>query len=232
MVVLLGVFAVANVLCGDRAHLRVPRRCAHPRRPRARSVLGGHRAVRGAPGAARTSSPARSRSPTPAARPRSSSACRSAPPSGTRSAGGSRSASWRRVVLVFTGVRRPLPAAGLAPGAARDRRDRRSRPARTAPFPAVRDRVRRRVVLVITGQNIFYTYIAPWAIQIGGIVAAAIVGPPALRLRRGGRGRPRCSAASSATASRAASVIVALGGVVIASIAAARRVRHARPCRS
>lgn len=32
------------------------------------------------------------------------------------------------------------------------------------------------VVLVITGHNVFYTYIAPWAIQIGGIDEGAIAG--------------------------------------------------------
>ena len=32
------------------------------------------------------------------------------------------------------------------------------------------------VVLVITGHNTFYTYIAPWAIQIGGVDEAAIAG--------------------------------------------------------
>jgi predicted MFS family arabinose efflux permease len=32
------------------------------------------------------------------------------------------------------------------------------------------------VVLVITGQNVFYTYIAPWSIQVGGVDEAAVSG--------------------------------------------------------
>ncbi|HET8896077.1 MAG TPA: MFS transporter, partial [Protaetiibacter sp.] len=32
------------------------------------------------------------------------------------------------------------------------------------------------VVLVITGHNIFYTYIAPWAIQVGGVDEAGVSG--------------------------------------------------------
>lgn len=51
------------------------------------------------------------------------------------------------------------------------------------PIPARKDRslpavliVCLTVVLVITGHNVFYTYIAPWAIQVGGVDEAAIAG--------------------------------------------------------
>jgi len=51
------------------------------------------------------------------------------------------------------------------------------------PIPARKDRslpavviVCLSVVLVITGHNVFYTYIAPWAIQVGGVDEAAIAG--------------------------------------------------------
>jgi predicted MFS family arabinose efflux permease len=51
------------------------------------------------------------------------------------------------------------------------------------PIPTRKDRsfpavliVCASVVLVITGHNVFYTYIAPWAIQIGGIDEGAIAG--------------------------------------------------------
>lgn len=68
------------------------------------------------------------------------------------------------------------------------------------------------VVLVITGHNVFYTYIAPWAIQIGGIDEGAIAGllfaygaAGAIGLALGGAFGDRFPRAS---------VNVALGGVV------------------
>lgn len=68
------------------------------------------------------------------------------------------------------------------------------------------------VVLVITGHNVFYTYIAPWAIQVGGIEEGAIAGllfaygaAGAVGLALGGAFGDRFPRAS---------VNVALGGVI------------------
>jgi len=68
------------------------------------------------------------------------------------------------------------------------------------------------VVLVITGHNVFYTYIAPWAIQVGGIDEGAIAGllfaygaAGAIGLALGGAFGDRFPRAS---------VNIALGGVI------------------
>lgn len=72
------------------------------------------------------------------------------------------------------------------------------------------------VVLVITGQNIFSTYIAPWAIQVGGVDEAAVSGllfaygaAGAIGLALGGAFGDRYPRAS---------VNIALGGVAAAML--------------
>lgn len=73
------------------------------------------------------------------------------------------------------------------------------------------------VVLIITGQNTFYTYIAPWAIQVGGIDEGAISGllfvygaAGAIGLALGGAFGDRFPRAS---------VNVALSGIVLSILA-------------
>ncbi len=91
------------------------------------------------------------------------------------------------------------------------------------PIPARKDRslpavliVCLTVVLVITGHNVFYTYIAPWAIQVGGVDEASIAGllfaygaAGAIGLALGGAFGDRYPRGS---------VNVALGGVIAAIV--------------